>query len=70
MAGLLTQGLRPFFLVAALLATATVPLWTLAAWRSEILLGLGFGLVRHSREMLFGFTGAVLAGLTLTAVPN
>lgn len=70
MAGLLTQGLRPFFLAAALLAAAAVPLWTLAAWRSESLLDLGFDLVWHSHEMLFGFTGAVLAGFTLTAVPN
>ena len=35
MAGLLTQGLRPFFLAAAPLAAAAVPLWTLAAWRLE-----------------------------------
>ena len=70
MAGLLTQGLRPFFLAAALLAAAAVPLWTLAAWRSESLLDLGFDLVWHSHEMLFGFTGAVLAGFTLTSEPN
>ena len=35
MADLLTQGLRPFFLAAALLAAGAVPLWTLAAWRLE-----------------------------------
>ena len=70
MAGLLTQGLRPFFLAAALFAAVAVPLWTLGAWRSENLLGLGFDLVWHSHEMLFGFTGAVIAGFTLTAVPN
>ncbi|MGB1006761.1 MAG: NnrS family protein, partial [Thalassobaculaceae bacterium] len=70
MAGLLTQGLRPFFLAAALFAAAAVPLWTLGAWRSESLLDLGFDLVWHSHEMLFGFTGAVITGFTLTAVPN
>jgi uncharacterized protein involved in response to NO len=67
---LLALGFRPFFLLAGLFATLVVPLW----------LVVFTGLVRlptsvppsmwHAHEMVFGFTGAVIAGFLLTAVRN
>jgi uncharacterized protein involved in response to NO len=66
----LQHGFRPFFLAAALWAPASLAIWVLAvadgtapptalplpAW--------------HPHELLFGYTGAVVAGFLLTAVPN
>lgn len=67
---LFALGFRPFFLLAGIFATLVVPLW----------LAVHTGLVRlptsrvpsawHAHEMLFGFTGAVIAGFLLTAVRN
>jgi uncharacterized protein involved in response to NO len=67
---LAASGFRPFFLLAALFAAFTVPIWVL------ILVGR----VRptayldaanwHAHEMLFGFVVAVVAGFLLTAVRN
>ncbi|WP_292067481.1 NnrS family protein [Brevundimonas sp. UBA7664] len=58
-------GLRPFFLFSALWAAIAAPLWLYA-----FLSGGPVGLSWHVHEMLFGYTGAVVVGFLLTAVPN
>lgn len=70
MAALFAKGFRPFFLLAALHASLTVPLWflTLGGY-----LGLPAHFVApywHAHEMVFGFALAVIAGFLLTAVSN
>ncbi|KAA2212984.1 NnrS family protein [Teichococcus oryzae] len=67
---LFRQGLRPFFLLCAIWAIATVALWLVALhWG-----GLPEGPLPHARwhghEMLAGFIGAALSGFLLTAIPN
>lgn len=67
---LFALGFRPFYLLAALLAVAWIPLWV-AAWHGHLALPTGFGpSAWHTHEMLFGFTSAVLVGFLLTAIPN
>lgn len=67
---LLALGFRPFFLLAAILAAAAVPLWLL------IYLGVLEPIshlpptVWHAHEMVFGFAVAVIAGFLLTAATN
>jgi uncharacterized protein involved in response to NO len=67
---LLSYGFRPFFLLAALSAIATVAVlfggFVLGAWPAEAL-PLGRW---HGHEMLFGFVAAAIAGFLLTAVPT
>ena len=58
-------GLRPFFLFAALWSAIAAPLWLYA-----FLNGGPVGLSWHVHEMLFGYTGGVIVGFLLTAVPN
>lgn len=58
-------GLRPFFLFSALWAAVAAPLWIYA-----FLNGGPVGLGWHVHEMLFGYTGGVIVGFLLTAVPN
>lgn len=58
-------GLRPFFLFSALWAAVAAPLWLYA-----FLSGGPVGLSWHVHEMLFGYTGGVVVGFLLTAVPN
>ncbi|MDP3657274.1 MAG: NnrS family protein [Brevundimonas sp.] len=58
-------GLRPFFLFAALWSAIAAPLWLYA-----FLSGGPVGLSWHVHEMLFGYTGGVIVGFLLTAVPN
>lgn len=58
-------GLRPFFLFAALWSAIAAPIW-LYAFLSGGPVGLGW----HVHEMLFGYTGGVVVGFLLTAVPN
>ncbi len=64
------KGFRPFFLLGGLLASGLIPWWALhydAALTGEPgLEGIGW----HSHEMIFGFTGAIIAGFLLTAVEN
>lgn len=63
-------GFRPFFLVAALQAALTLPLW-LAVYAGGVDLNLPFSpLLWHGHEMVFGFAGAAIGGFLLTAVPN
>lgn len=67
---LLSHGMRPFFLAAALWAVAGMALW-IAALRGHALPGAGYGLLAwHAHEFLFGYVGAVLAGFLQTAAPN
>ncbi len=63
-------GFRPFYLAAACLAVAWIPLWV-AVWHGHLALPTGFSpSAWHTHEMLFGFTSAVLVGFLLTAIPN
>jgi uncharacterized protein involved in response to NO len=67
---LFSFGFRPFFLFAALFAGLAVPAW-LAAFALGAPLGAGGNAMAwHAHEMIFGYTGAVIAGFLLTAIPN
>lgn len=67
---LLRQGFRPFFLGAGLWAAASLALW-IVTLASGLALPTAFQpLDWHTHELLFGYTGAVIAGFLLTAVPN
>jgi uncharacterized protein involved in response to NO len=67
---LFTLGFRPFYLLAASLAAAWIPLWIMV-WHGHFTIPSGFSPVGwHTHEMLFGFTSAVLVGFLLTAIPN
>ena len=67
---LFTYGFRPFFLGSAFWAVVAVALW-IGALAGLWTLGQGYGaLAWHAHEMIFGYTGAVVAGFLLTAVPN
>lgn len=58
---LFNHGSRPFFLAAIVFAAAVIPVWLLV-WRNEATLGGPFDPVDwHVHEMLFGYTGAVIA---------
>lgn len=60
----LALGFRPFYLLAAGWAVASVPLW--AAQFAGLLPGANQAW--HAHEMVFGFAFAVIAGFLLTAV--
>ena len=63
-------GFRPFFLLAALFAAISVPVWVLVyQGLIEPNPGLPPGLW-HAHEMIFGFVVAVIAGFLLTAASN
>ncbi len=67
---LLRAGFRPFFLLTALWAAFSIPLW-LVVLSSSSAIGLEYpAYFWHAHEMVFGFAGAALAGFLLTAVPN
>lgn len=66
----LAKGFRPFFLLAALAAAVLVPLWVQRFGRDLPAPAYLPGMEGHRHEMLFGFTGAVVAGFLLTAVTN
>ncbi|MCC7461601.1 MAG: NnrS family protein [Gammaproteobacteria bacterium] len=67
---LLSHGIRPFFLGAALWAVAGMALW-IAALTGHAQPALGYGLLAwHAHEFLFGYVGAVLSGFLLTAATN
>lgn len=67
---LFTQGYRPFFLLAALNAWATMFAW-LYLLSGRAVPGLGWPpQTLHAHEMLYGTVAAVIAGFLLTAVPN
>lgn len=67
---LFALGFRPFFLGAGLFAVLLVALW-LALYSGRLSLALPMPIVEwHAHEMIFGYTGAVIAGFLLTAVQN
>ena len=66
----LSQGFRPFFLLAAIWAIVALIIW-IHAFVGLINLSSRFDpLTWHNHEMLFGYAAAVLAGFLLTAIPN
>lgn len=62
-------GFRPFFSLAALSGLILMLAW-LFLWRSGVAPDYYGSTGWHSHEMLFGYTGAVIAGFLLTAVRN
>jgi uncharacterized protein involved in response to NO len=67
---LAAKGFRPFFLLAAVFASAIVPLWILVVAGVLRLGGYLDATSWHAHEMVFGYAVAVLAGFLLTAVGN
>ena len=66
----LSQGFRPFFLVAAVWAVLGLLLWLMSLW-GRLAIPTAFDPIAwHIHEMLFGFVGAAIAGFVLTAIPN
>ncbi len=61
-------GFRPFYLLAALLALLSVPLWALQF--SGVLAGGLRGAAWHAHEMVFGYALAVIIGFLFTAGRN
>ncbi len=67
---LFSYGFRPFFLGASLFAGLAVALW-LPAYFGELSLPTAYPpLDWHIHEMIYGYGAAVVAGFTLTAIPN
>ena len=67
---MLSQGFRPFFLLAGIWAVVAMNLW-IHAFASRLDTPAGFDPVTwHMHEMIFGYAAAVLAGFLLTAIPN
>lgn len=62
-------GFRPFYLLAAVFAAISVPLW-LASFAGGPTGGLQVGLGWHMHEMVFGFALAVVVGFLYTAGRN
>ncbi len=63
-------GFRPFYLLAALLASLSVPLWV-AQWHGMVpQVGNLAGIAWHAHEMVFGFAAAVITGFLFTAARN
>lgn len=69
-AAVLSYGFRPFFLLAAIWAALAMAIWIFLL-SGRIDLPGNFGPFDwHAHEFVFGYTGAVIAGFILTAVPN
>jgi len=67
---ILTEGFRPFFLLAALWGALAMALWVpmlAGAWAPPSRLNV---IDWHVHELLYGYLPAVLAGFLLTAVPS
>lgn len=62
-------GFRPFYLLAAIFAAISVPLW-LASYFGVLQGALQVGLGWHTHEMVFGFAVAVVVGFLFTAGRN
>ena len=67
---ILALGFRPFFLLAALLAAAAVPVWLLIYQGAIEPVSYLPPTIWHAHEMVFGFVIAVVAGFLLTAASN
>src|SRR5687767_14000372 len=67
---LFERGFRPFFLLAGVHAALSLAAWV-AVLEGWIAAPAGWPpATLHGHEMIFGFTGAALAGFLLTAVPS
>ncbi|KAB8058855.1 NnrS family protein [Janthinobacterium sp. FT14W] len=62
-------GFRPFYLLAAVFAAISIPLW-LASYAGLLTGGPQVGLGWHMHEMVFGFALAVVVGFLYTAGRN
>lgn len=68
---ILSISFRPFFILAALIAIINPSIWILSyLGRMSIPLAVVDPLFWHGHEMIFGFTGALIAGFILTASAN
>jgi uncharacterized protein involved in response to NO len=67
---LFNLGFRPFYLLAALLATLSVPLWVGQYFGVVPAPGYASGIAWHAHEMVFGFAAAVITGFLFTAARN
>jgi len=67
---LLKEGFRPFFLLAALWAVATLAIWVGALTGLWSIPGVFAPIDWHRHELLYGYSGAVVAGFLLTVVPK
>lgn len=67
---LFALGFRVFFLLGALWAIFGVGIWAIVYTRGGSIPGGLPAMTWHGREMLFGYTGAILAGFLLTAPGN
>jgi uncharacterized protein involved in response to NO len=67
---LLTVGFRPFFLITAIIGVLNPTLWA-SVFKGYTKVNLATdAMFWHGHEMLFGFTGALIAGFLLTASAN
>ena len=67
---MLSQGFRPFFLLAGIWAPLSMGLF-IAMFEGYIALPTAFDAIAwHYHELLFGYVAAVIAGFALTAIPN
>lgn len=66
----LSEGLRPFFLAAALWAAVALGVWAKVLQGGMTIPSRFDPLAWHIHEMLFGFVMAAVAGFLLTAIPN
>jgi uncharacterized protein involved in response to NO len=67
---LFSIGFRPFFILAAFIAMINPLLWILDYLGHFDLILNTSSLFWHGHEMIFGFTGALIAGFILTASSN
>jgi uncharacterized protein involved in response to NO len=67
---ILSYGFRPFFFLAGLFATVAVPAWIYMFYSGAGPGGTLSARDWHMHEMIFGYSGAVLAGFLFTAIPN
>lgn len=67
---LLRLGFRPFFLFGSIFAIVAIFLWLLMLQGKVELSPLGGAYWWHMHEMIFAFSGAIIAGFLLTAVQN
>ena len=67
---LFALGFRPFYLLAAVFAALSVPLWIAQYFGWITAAGQFPAMTWHAHEMTFGFAVAVITGFLFTAVPN
>lgn len=65
-----SHGFRPFFMAAGIYAAGTILYWALTLGGIVSMPVPMAPVFWHAHEMLFGYTGAALAGFFLTATPN